>query len=172
MIRTAKFRGVKYRVKFTDKLPAKEWAAIDDPEYDSPTMLIHKEAAGKMLFDCEVHEALHAIYPYLSEDEIDSGATELVTYLVRRGYKLCNCKGQTGGQDDIKRRASRCENSGEEDGVQASDGDGGLALREHLRADAPELALEPPEKRGRIPQAQGKEPQGPVESVGERGDKA
>lgn len=39
------------------------------------------------MFDTEIHEMLHAIYPYMSEKQIIRGADVLSTNLLKLGYK-------------------------------------------------------------------------------------
>jgi hypothetical protein len=121
MIRTVKLRGVKYKLSITDQMPDGEHGSIDEPEYENPVMMIRKSLTGKVLFETEVHEALHGVFPYLKEEEIDKGAADLVTYLWRRGYKLCDCTAGKPVNQEIETEEKR-------DGIEYCKGKTGVGM--------------------------------------------
>lgn len=54
---------------------------------DNGTVLIHDRLTPRRRLEVELHEALHCLYPDLSEETVTSGAADLRRLLWRLGYR-------------------------------------------------------------------------------------
>lgn len=60
-------------------------------ETSTRTINVEESLSDTELFDTTVHECLHAIFPYLAEDAVDKGSTELTHALIQLGYGRKEC---------------------------------------------------------------------------------
>ncbi len=84
------FNKQRWKIDLNADLPEvcdEEYCGITD--HKKKTIKINRRGhTAKELMGSEIHEALHAIYPYLAEDAISRGEKELASWLWKRGYRL------------------------------------------------------------------------------------
>lgn len=59
-----------------------EQSLMGDASFDTKVIRVCQDLRGRKLLDTFVHEALHAIYPYLAEVEVERGGTEMANALI------------------------------------------------------------------------------------------
>lgn len=86
---TVTLNGVKYKWRYEHHLRASSGERCDGvcmQGDNSGEVIIDQSLYGRSLLDCEIHEALHAIYPTLSEKKVMDGARDLARLLTTLGY--------------------------------------------------------------------------------------
>lgn len=85
IVRTAKFWGTKWKIKFCNL----DEDTLGDCDWDSKTIRTRDHhLKDELLLDTLIHEALHACCPWMAEYAIQMMATEIARYLWRLGYRL------------------------------------------------------------------------------------
>lgn len=83
-IRSATFRGVRYRVDVDSELHG--FALNQDVPLEKE-ICVSSHLSPRAYLDCLLHEALHACFVNSPEQEIDRAATDLARFLWRLGYR-------------------------------------------------------------------------------------
>lgn len=79
-----KFSGIEYEVEATDIL-----GVTDSHKYieSKKSILINKKLRGRALLDVLIHEAIHAMAPYLAEEAVEEMGTDISNFLWKCGYR-------------------------------------------------------------------------------------
>jgi hypothetical protein len=80
-------RGKRYKLAFKS-LKNKNYLGLCDSPYEpNKQIVIDKELSGVLLLDTLVHELLHASCWDLSEESVESAASDIAAVLWRLGYR-------------------------------------------------------------------------------------
>lgn len=84
-VETHKFRGTKYNIDLDG-----DWDGICDARNGSLSreILIQSGLSPKRKLTVLIHEALHACYGHLGEDQVEQGAEDIARFLWRIGYRV------------------------------------------------------------------------------------
>ena len=80
---TVKINGTEYLVKYTTKVPGKEWGSCTHPHEPDPTILINSRKRGADLLYAISHEMLHGAAWELSEETVTAYSAALSKYIFR-----------------------------------------------------------------------------------------
>lgn len=88
-----KIAGLKWLWRYTRlRGTASGWAYIPRPSNQNPTatrkILIDSRLAGRARLETEVHEALHACFPQVSEETITDAGADIARILWALGYRI------------------------------------------------------------------------------------
>lgn len=91
--------GLKWPWRYTRlKGQANGWTYLPDPK--RPTnrkILIDDRLTGRLRLEVEVHEALHALFPQISEETITDAAKDVARILWALGYRIDEDKAPPAG---------------------------------------------------------------------------
>lgn len=88
---THSFRSRRYKIVYKTNLKNEEGEELDGtcdpPSNKNPQIEIDPTLDDKAELETHVHEAMHAVFPDLNEDAVESGARDVFKYLWKLGYR-------------------------------------------------------------------------------------
>lgn len=84
-VKTHSFHGKRFTVKHSNLLRTAKTLGL--AHFEKKTLYIPADGDTKDELDTIIHEALHFAFPYIAEEEVTDGATDLAGLLWRLGWR-------------------------------------------------------------------------------------
>lgn len=87
-VKTASFRGKTYQIQFTDKIYGYcENEEVQKKDEGWRAITISLDQTEKQTLDTIIHEAQHASFPGMSEEDVTQSSQDIARLLWRLGYR-------------------------------------------------------------------------------------
>lgn len=83
MIKSHKFRGKRWKIKFVEKFEEKIKGLCEAPHRKKKTISILKVSNVKKFFETNLHEAIHSVNWDWDEEAVTEAAEDITSYLFR-----------------------------------------------------------------------------------------
>ena len=77
----------EWRVGYRKNIPGNNFGDSDHSDESKPGIRIQSTLKAEDIMDTEIHELIHANCPWMDEDAVGMLATNLATFLWKRGYR-------------------------------------------------------------------------------------